>query len=105
MIDNNSLKTQDIRFKLVSFDSTRFALQGSIKIICLSLKNNFLFSKKPRFSCLSLKEYYILDVIDDNSLKTQDIRFKLVSFDSICLTLQVNIKNMYLSLKNNLLFV
>ena len=104
MIDDNSLKTCDIPFKLDSFDSIRLTLQVSNKIICLSLKNNLLFSKKPRFSCLSLTEYYVLAMIDDNALKTQDIRFKRVSFDSIRLTLQVNIKTMYLSLKNNFLF-
>ena len=43
-------------------------------------------------------------MIDDNSSKTQDIRSKLVSLDSIRLTLQNNIKNMYFSLKNNRLF-
>ena len=41
-------------------------------------------------------------MIDNYSLKTQNIRFKLVAsiFDSIPLTLQANIKNIYLSLKN-----
>ena len=36
-----------------------------------------------------------------NSLKTQDIRCKLVAFESNRLTLQVNHKNNYLLLKNN----
>ena len=49
-------------------------------------------------------EYYILAMIDDNSLKTQDIRLKLDSFDSIRLTLEVSIKNICLSLKNNFYF-
>ena len=59
MIDDNSLKTQDIRLKLVSFDSIRLSLRVNIKIMYLSLKNNFLFSKEHRLSCLSLTEYCI----------------------------------------------
>ena len=38
-------------------------------------------------------------MIDDNYLETKDTPYKLVSFYSIRLTLQANIKNMYLSLK------
>ena len=49
-------------------------------------------------------EHVILDMIDDNSWKTQDVRFYLVAFDCICSTLQDNIKDMYLSLKNDPLF-
>ena len=45
-----------------------------------------------------------LDMIDENSLKTKDIRFKVDSFDSIRLSLQGHFKNMYLSMKNNNLF-
>ena len=104
MIDDNSLKTQDIRLKLDSFDSIRITLQVDHKNMYLSLKNNFLFSKKRRCSCLSPTEHDILDMIDDYSSKTQDIRSKLVSFDSIRFTLQLDHKNMYFSLKNNLLF-
>ena len=62
-----------------------------------------LFSEKLRFLCLSPTEHDILSIIDDNFLKTQVIRFKLVAFDCIRLILQVNTKNMYLSLKNNIL--
>ena len=104
VIYNNTLKTQDINSKLVSFVSIRLTLQVDHKNMYLSLKNNLLFSKKPRFSCLSLTELYVLAMIKDNSLKTQDIRFKLLSFDSILLTLQLSIKNIYLSRKNNFLF-
>ena len=68
------------------------------------MKNILLVAKKRRFSRLSPTGHDILAVIDDNTLKSQDIHSKLVAFDSIRLTLQVNIKNMYLSLKNNLLF-
>ena len=83
MFDENSLKTQDIRSKLVAFDSIRLTLPVKKKCMYLSLKNNLLFPKKRRFSCLSPTEYDILDMIEDNSLKTQDIRFKLVAFHSI----------------------
>ena len=38
------------------------------------------------------------------TFKTKNIRFTLVAFDSIHLPLHVDIKNMYLSLKNNLFF-
>ena len=41
-----------------------------------------------------------LDLIDDNSLKIQDIRFKLVAFNRIRLTQQFNHRNMYLSMNN-----
>ena len=70
MIDDNSLKTQDIRSKLVSLDSIRLTLQDNIKNTYLSLKNNRLFSKKRRFSYLSPTENDILFTIDNNSLKT-----------------------------------
>ena len=95
--DNNSMKTQDIRFKLVSFDSIRLTLQLNIRNIYISLLNNILFSKNLRLSCISHTEYLILAMIVNISLKPQDIRFKLVSYDRIRLTLQVHIKNMYLS--------
>ena len=95
MINDNSLKTQDMLFKIESFDIICLTQQVNIKNMYLSLKNKLLFSKKPRFSCLTVTEYCILDLIHDNSLKTQDIRFKLVSFDSIRVTLQVKIKNEY----------
>ena len=103
MIDVNSLKHQDISSKLVSFYSIRLTLQVDQKDMYLWLKSNLLFSKKLWFSCLYSMEQDILDMIGNKSLKTQDIPLKLVSFDSICLTLQENHKNMYLSLKNNLL--
>ena len=38
-----------------------------------------------------------MDMIDDNSSGTHDIPLKVVSFDSIRLTLQAEHKNMYLS--------
>ena len=68
------------------------------------LKNNILFSKKRRFSCLSSTEHDVMARINDISLKTQDIPQKLASFESIRLILQVDYKNMYVCLKNNLLF-
>ena len=58
----------------------------------LSFKNNILFSKKRRLSCLQSAEHVILDMIDDNSWKTKDILFKCVAIDSFHLTLQVIIK-------------
>ena len=44
----------------------------------------------------------ILFMIDDNSLKTLDIPSKLALLDSTCLTLQVDHKDMNLSLNNNI---
>ena len=69
-----------------------------------SLKNNLFFSKKCWFLFLPSLGLDILDMIDDIVSKTQDIPSKLVSFNSIRLTLQVDLKNMYLWLKNKLLF-
>ena len=104
MIDDNSFKTQDIFFKLVKYHCTRLILQVNIKNIYLSLKNNILISKKRRFSCPSHNKNDILDITEDNSLQTRSIRSKLVASDSIRLSIQVNIKNKYLLLKNILLF-
>ena len=95
MIDDNYLKTQDIRFNLAVFDSIHLTLQGSIKSMYLSSKNNHLFSKKYRFSCLSPTEHDLLDLIEVNFIKTQDVCSKIVAFYSIRLTIQVNIENMY----------
>ena len=104
IFDDNSVQTRDIHSKLVAFDSIHLTLPVNIKNMYLSMNDNILFSKKPRFSCFSHTEHDILNMIDDNSLKTQDIHFNLDPFDSVRLTLQVDIKNMSLSLKNNLLF-
>ena len=87
IFDDNSSKTQDILSKLVSFDSIRSPLPVDIKNMYLCLKNNILFSVKRRLSCHSNTEYNVLAIIDDSSLKIQDICPKLVSFDSILLTL------------------
>ena len=73
MIADNSLKTKDIRSKLVSFGSNRLTLQANHKNMDLSLENNILLTKKLRVSYLSPTEYDILDMIDNNSLTTQDI--------------------------------
>ena len=99
MIYGNYLKTQNISFKLVSFDSILFTQQISIKNICLPLKNNRLFSQSLRFSSLLHKEYDILAMINDNSLKTQEFHCQLVLFDSIRFALDVHTKNLHLSLK------
>ena len=56
---------------------------------------------KLRFLCLSFTDIRYFGY--NNSLKIQVIHFKLVACKSIRLTLQVNIENMYLSLKNNIL--
>ena len=77
----------------------------------LSSKNNHLFSKKYRFSCLSPTEHDLLDLIEVNFIKTQDVCSKIVAFYSIRLTIQVNIENMYfrwkiiLILEETLIFV
>ena len=96
MINDNSLKTQDIRSKLVSFDIIRLTLEVDHKNMYVCMKNALLFLEKHRFSCISPTEHDILTIIDDNSLETQDIPPKLVSLDSIRLTFQVDYKNMYL---------
>ena len=44
-------------------------------------------------------ELEILSMVDDTFLKTYEIRSKLVSFDSIRLSLQGSHSNIYLSLK------
>ena len=105
MIDDKSLKSQDIHSKLVSFNSIHLTLQANNKNMCLSLKNNHSFSKKRRFSCSRLPNRRGNFGYDrDNSLKPQDVPSKLVAFYSFCLTLEVNHINVYLSLKNNLLY-
>ena len=78
MIDDDSLKIQSILSKLGTSDNIRSILQANHKNKYLSLKNNHLFSQKLRFSCLSPAEHDILYMIDDNSLKTEDIRTKLI---------------------------
>ena len=92
MIEDTSLRTQDIPSKLVSLNSIRLTLKVDHIDMYVWLKNNHLLSKKFRFSCLSSNEHDILNMIGDKSLKTQDISSKFVSFDCICLTLQVNHK-------------
>ena len=82
-MDDNSLKTEDIRFKLIAFDSVRLTLHVNIKNMYLLLKNNISFPKKLRFSCFTPVEIYILAMIDNNSLKSKDIRLKLVGLGSI----------------------
>ena len=69
MIDNNSLKTQDIRFKMVALDRIRLTLQVKNKCMYLSSKKNILFWKKFRFSYLSPTQHDILYMFGDNSLK------------------------------------
>ena len=59
--------------------------------------------EETRFSCLSLTEHDILDMNDDNALKTQDICFGRVTLHSTRLTVQVHTKNMYLLLKYQVL--
>ena len=75
-----------------------FKLRIVVKIQKFSLETIDFSPKSDR------PEHEILAMIDDNSLKTQDILSNLVAFDSIRLTLQVYYKNMYLSVKNNLLY-
>ena len=104
MIDDKSSKIEDIRSKLIAFDSIHLTLQVNSKNIYLTLKNNISLSKKPRVSCFKPSGHYILSMIDDNSLKTQDTLFKLRSFGRFRSALQVNIKNMLLSLKSHILF-
>ena len=92
IIADNSLKAQDSPSKLVPFDSIRVTLQVNHKNMFLWLRNNLLFSKKRRFSCLSNMGHDILCMINDNSMNTQGISWKLVSSDIIRLTLQVDHK-------------
>ena len=102
MIKDNCLNNQDICFKQVVFERIRLSQHAKTKNMYFSLKNNILFSKIHRLSCLSPTNHDILDMIDNNTLQTRDILSKLVAFDSIHLTLPVNNKNVYLLLKNNL---
>ena len=44
------------------------------------------------FSRLSPTEHDILDIIEDNSFKTQDIQFNLVAFDSTRLKVMLGCK-------------
>ena len=105
MIKDNSLKTRVIPSKLVSIDSIRWTLQAEHKNMCGSLRNSDLFKKKRRFSCISPTEHDILGMFHGNSLKTRVLLSKLVSIDSIRWTLQAENKNMWVSLKNNNLFL
>ena len=104
MIENISLKTQDIPSKLVSLNSIRLTLKVYHINMYGWLKNNLLFSKKLRLSCLSHMVHDILDVIDGISSETKDIPSMLVSFYVIRLTQQVGHKNMHVRLKNYILF-
>ena len=70
----------------------------------VSLRNNYLYSKKRRISCISPAEHDIFGMIDDKSLKTRVLASKLASFDRIRLTLLAEHKNMCVSLRNNDLF-
>ena len=72
--------------------------------MCVSLRNNDLFLKKRRFSCISRTEHDYLGMIDDNTLKTRVILSKLDSIDSIRCTLQAEHKNIYVSWTNIDLF-
>ena len=84
MIDDNSLKTRLTHSKLVSIDRIRCTLQAEHKNMSVSLRNNHLFTKKRRFSCISTTEHDILGMTDDNSLNIRVILSKLVSIDRIC---------------------
>ena len=103
-IVDHSLKTRAIPWKLVSIDSIRSTLQAKHENMCVSLRNNDLFLKKLRFSCISQTEHDYLGKIDDNSLKTRVIPSKLASIDSIRWTLEAEHKTMCVSWRNNHLF-
>ena len=104
MIDDKSLKTRVIASKLAPIDKIRWILKAEHKNMYVSLRNNDLFSKKRRFSCISPMEHDILGMIDDNSLKTRLTHSKLVSIDRIRWSLQAENKNMCVSMRNNDLF-
>ena len=104
MIDDKSLKTRVLASKLASFDRIRLTLLAEHKNMCVSLRNNDLFSKKRRFSCISPTELDILGMIDDISLKTCVIASKLGPIDKIRWTLHGEHKNMCVSSSNNDLF-
>ena len=72
--------------------------------MCVSLRNNDLFSNRRRFSCISPTDHDILGMIDDNSLKTRVIASKLASFDRIRVSVRAEHKDMCVSLRNNDLF-
>ena len=54
-----TLKTRVIPSKQVSFDIVPWTLLTDHKNMSVSLRNNLLFSKKRRFSCISRKEHDI----------------------------------------------
>ena len=60
MIDDNFLKTGVIPSKLAPIDKIRWTLQAEPKNMWVSVRNNDLFSKKRRFSCISQTEHYIV---------------------------------------------
>ena len=103
MIGDNSLKTRVIASKLVSIDRIRWTLQGEHKNMCVSLRNNDLFSKK-RFSCISQTEHDILGMTDENFLKTRVTASTLVWIVRIRWTLQADRKDMCVPVWNNDLF-
>ena len=67
MIEENSLKTRVIIWKLASFDRIRWTLHAERKNMCVSVRNNDVFSKKPLNSRISPTEQDILGTIDENS--------------------------------------
>ena len=104
-IHDNSLKTRVIPSKLVPIDSIdRWTLHAENKNMCASLRNNDLFTKKCRYSCIPREESDILGLMDDNSLNTRVIPSTLVSINIIRWTLQAEHKNMCGSLRNSDLF-
>ena len=107
MVINNCLKTQNIRFKLFSFDSICSIPQDNSKTCIYRWKINLYPQRDFDFLASRLRNtifwIWLIIILWKHNIFTQHIRFKLASFDSIWSTLQVNIKNMYLSLKNNLL--
>ena len=103
-IDYKSLKTRVIPPKLELIDIILWTLQAEHKNKCGSLRKRILFSKKSQYSCNSPMEHDILGTIEDISLKPRVIPSKLFSIYSIRWTLRADHKNMWVSLRNSLLF-
>ena len=98
------MKSRVIPLKQVWNDRIRWILHAEHTNMCISLRNNDIFSKKRRFSCISPTKQDILGMIDGNALKTRVIPPKLSSIDRILWTLQTKHKNMWVSVRNNDLF-
>ena len=95
MIDDTSLKIQDIRFKLAALDSIHLTLQVNV--------NACSFHWKMKWNTIVFSRNTIRPVHEILAINVR-IRSKLVLLDSFRLALQVYTESMYLSLKYQVLY-